>query len=96
MQGKFPVTCDGRDKDGNPVLTEPVRVQVCVYNAGENSISISVECPHNVGSHRHRCNASHLGRPKVGDGVPCPYVVYLPYAHNKKFIVRGNMVFDKD
>lgn len=77
----FRVQCKGRDADRNEVLERAISVLLAIRRLGDGkTISISVnECPHNTGSHGHRCKASHPGQEKVGEGVPCPYSVDLPY-----------------
>lgn len=78
----FEIQCTGRDINLVPsaqVLKEPVSVMVQVEKVG-NSIYINVDCPHNTGSHGHRCKASHPDRDKVDRDTFCPYAVDLPYA----------------
>lgn len=68
------VKCHGRGITREEVLTEDVSVAVWVrvYEDGK-SIGISVDCPHNTGSHGQKCKASGKR------GVLCPYAVDLPH-----------------
>lgn len=88
----FTVPCHGRDSNGNPVLNEPVEVDVNVSQSSKWVISLDVKCPYNTGGHKQRCKASHPEVDKVGEGVSCVYSVDIPYALDQKIIVRGNMV----
>ncbi len=82
----FKIGCKGRDKDGNKPLSEPVSVEVKVYQMfGTDLLSSGVKCQYNTGSHGQRCRASHPeGVDKVGTGVNCPYSFDIPYAPRRK------------
>ena len=77
----FRIQCKGRDADRNEVLEKAVNVLLAIRRMGDGkSISISVnDCPHNTGSHGHRCKASHPSQDKIGEGIPCGYAVDLPH-----------------
>lgn len=72
------VKCSGRNLVGEPVLDEPIDVQVTLYKSG-GDCCCSVECPHNTGGHGQRCMASHPWTEKEGDGVLCPFAFDYPY-----------------
>lgn len=79
------VRCRGRDAERKPVLDKPVNATVRIrrFEDGE-SISLSVDCPHNTGSHGQRCMASHPGQEGVGDGVSCPYACDIPWCFDNR------------
>ncbi|MDP3770573.1 MAG: hypothetical protein U1A25_00250 [Candidatus Sungbacteria bacterium] len=76
-----PIQCCGRDEHGREVLGTPVCVMVHIRQpAGdEKNIHMSVVCPFNTGGHGQRCKASHPSVDKVGNGIPCPYSIDIPY-----------------
>jgi len=81
----YPVECKGRNEVGDEVLATPVSVTIEVYQSrGSYIISSIVQCPYNTGGHGQRCNASHPGVDKVGEGVGCPYSFDLPHALETK------------
>ena len=88
----FAISCYGRDANGNTVLPEPVQIICNVRQSTEWTISIDVTCPYSTRGHRERCKASHPETDKIGEGVACPYSLDIPYALDKKIIVRGNKV----
>jgi hypothetical protein len=84
---EFRFNCLGRNARREPVLTRPVSVILSVNQWGRNQdqFSVGVTCPHNTGGHGHRCNASHPGTDKVGDGIPCAYAVDIPHSIDNVF-----------
>ena len=92
---EFNISCYGRGVEGNPVLSEPVEVVITVYKASEFEVALNVKCIYNTGGHGQRCKASHPEIDKIGDGVTCPYSIDVPYAIDKKIIIRGNQVVDE-
>jgi hypothetical protein len=80
MITKISRLCKGRGPKAREVLEEAVRIEVTISEIGDSSISLSVECPYNTGSHRQRCKASHPEVDKKGKGVHCAYAMNIPYA----------------
>ena len=78
IEQTYPIHCKGRNSKGEEVLTKPLEVNVRIDKSpGSNTISSTVDCKYNTGSHGERCKASH---PKVGEGASCPYSFDTPYA----------------
>lgn len=82
IEQTFPTECNGRDKYGNDVLKNSVKVKVIVYRRAGNKDSISTiveNCPYNTGGHGQRCKASHPKIDKIkGLEILCPYVTNIP------------------
>ncbi len=75
----FPIQCGGRNKKGWEVLKKPVEVKVYLTGLeGARAIDITVECPYITGMCRNRCDASHPGKEKMSNRVPCPFALELP------------------
>jgi len=83
---KFPITCRGRDMEGNKVLDTPAKFELKIYQgASETTITSDVsDCEYNTGGHGQRCKASHPNVDKIGKGILCPYSFDIPYALEKK------------
>ena len=80
----FPVQCKGRNNRGWDVLRKPVEVKVFVTGLeSARGIDITVECPYITGLVEDRCGASHRGKEKKNNRVPCPYVLELPLRMDK-------------
>ncbi len=84
----LPLSCWGRNASLEAVLDKPIQILVMVASQG-GSLTIAVDCPHNTGSHGHRCKASHPEVDKVGDGISCPYAIDLPCAILDEHFRRG-------
>ncbi len=73
----FLIKCKGRGFKGEEFLSEPVSVEVKIYQrlGDEKNISSVVGCPYNIGSHGQRCKASHPAFDKVAGEFICPYSI---------------------
>lgn len=80
------IQCGGRDKNGNPVLDQPLDVRVILAKRpGSNSIAAGPKfCTHNTGGHGERCRASHPDKDWIGDVILCPYSFDFPQVHSHK------------
>lgn len=93
QEAVFQIKCRGRNDQEKEVLQDPVNVNLtvlCVTNYA-SIVSTRVECPHNVGEHGDKCNASHPGVDLMGKGARCAYHMNLPYyaSRNEKPDVKS-------
>lgn len=78
VEQNFAIRCNGRDVNGNEVLTKSVEVELRIYQSqGSSTISCSNNCPYNLGEHWQNCKA--LNKEELRGGI-CPYSFDIPHA----------------
>lgn len=77
--------CKGVNAEGGPALETAILVNINIARKEpplvENLMitSVPVQCPHNTGSNKDRCKASHPEQNKIGEGIACPFSFDYPY-----------------